>query len=131
MKRKENLANKWVRLAISIISLSVIIGIYEAIKDPLFNWSVLAIENIETKSGNGLKYTSMVISWFGANVPNVIVICIFVAMFKRRNQAFSYLALWFMQVFINSFFKLALRQARPSMVIADKDNPDIPWTSFN
>ena len=80
--------------------------------------------------GAGLMYTSRIISWFGGNVPNCIVIAIFTAMFKRRHQAFSYLILWFMQVFFNSFLKLAMRQGRPSMVINEPDDPSIPWTSL-
>ena len=66
-----------------------------------------------------------VLAWFAGNIPNVLVICVFIAMFKRRKQAFSYLILWFMQVFLNTFLKLALRQGRPSMVIKDA------WTSVD
>ena len=85
MKVKEFFDNTWVRLAISIVSLAVLIGIYEAIKDPLFNWSVSAIVNIETNGGTGLKWISHILSWCGDNIPNVMVICVFVAMFKRRH----------------------------------------------
>ena len=46
-KSSSCLDNPWVKLAISLVSLAIIFGIYEAIKDPLFNWSVTAIITIE------------------------------------------------------------------------------------
>ena len=61
---------------------------------------------------------------FGGQFPNILVIAIFVAMFKRRHHAFSYLVLWSIQVFFDTFFKLAFHQARPSML----GNKDITWT---
>ena len=61
---------------------------------------------------------------FGGQFPNILVIAVFVAMFKRRHHAFSYLVLWSIQVFFDTFFKLAFHQARPSMI----SGTDIPWT---
>ena len=61
---------------------------------------------------------------FGGQFPNILVIAVFVAMFKRRHHAFSYLVLWSIQVFFDTFFKLAFHQARPSMI----SGTEIPWT---
>ena len=119
------LDNIWVRIVISAISFAAIIGINQVIQAPLFTWSVAAIEKVEQNQSNALKYTCYVLSWSSWNSPNVLVICIFTAMFKRRKQAFSYLLLWFAQVFLNAFLKLALRQGRPSMVTKES------WTSYD
>ena len=65
-------------------------------------------------------------------MSNLIVIALFIAMFKRRHQAFSYLILWNFQVFLNGFFKLVMRQGRPAMVIPSQTSSsgvEIPWTS--
>ena len=79
------LGNKWVQLVVSLVSLAAIIGIYEAIKAPLFDWSITVITNIQTNTNDGLKYTCAIISWLGGNIPNIVVIVTFTAMFKRRH----------------------------------------------
>ena len=66
--------------------------------------------------------------YIGGVIPNVVVIAVFVAMFKRRHQAFSYVILWMLQTFLENFFKLVTLQPRPSIYI-NSDVEGVPWTS--
>ena len=122
----------WVRIALSAVSFSLIIVLQVLIDDALFNWSVGAIYSIEEQYGDPLKNFCLFCSRFGGQAPNILVICIFTAMFKRRHQAFSYLILWMVQIFVESFFKLVMHSARPSQVMKRSYDDDgsviIPWT---
>ena len=53
------------------------------------------------------------LGFFGSYWPSLIVISIWVAMFKRRQQAFSYTILICAQIFIGQFFKLVTHEGRP------------------
>ena len=54
-------------------------------------------------------------SFFGSYWPNLIIIAVWVSLFKRRQQALSYAILMGAQVFVSCFLKLATREARPYM----------------
>ena len=106
----------WVKSTISLVSLGAIIGIYFALKNSTFEWSLTAIDHIQDSHGDALKNFCVCLNFFGGQFPNIFVISVFCAMFKRRHHAFSYVVLWNLQVFFDTFFKLVLHEARPSMV---------------
>ena len=88
------LQNPWWRLALSITAFFLIIGFDLLTRRPLYDWSVTHIPLVEANAGNWLKVICSLLVPLGGQLPNLIVIGVFTAMFKRRHQAFSYLFLW-------------------------------------
>ena len=108
--------NKWVKAGISLVTFAIILVIEFTTREALFAWSITAIIDFQNKHSDSMKYFWQYIVMFGGQAPNLFVIFIFVAMFKRRHQAFSYVSLWCAQIFLEVWFKLCFHEARPPMV---------------
>ena len=65
----------------------------------------------------------------GSELPNILIIIFFTALFKRRHQAFSYMLLFTLQILLMNFFQLATHQARPNMAIDPSLQND--WITAN
>ena len=117
------------RTAVSALSLIAIFTFDLLTRESIFTWSLTAIPKIEDGTGDWLKIICLILWKIGGQVPNIIVVLLFTAMFKRRHQAFSYLLLWSFQVFIETFSKFAMREPRPSMVVSPVDG-FILWTPY-
>ena len=95
----------------ALLSLGVIVGIYIALYRNTYDWSVKVAKDLKDSRGLQIWNTFMLI--FGTKITASLPVVVFVAMFKRRHQAFSFLILWTFQIFLVNFFKLATHTAVP------------------
>ena len=77
--------NTKLQIFLSILGFIVTIGVYEWLRVATFKWSVTTIVTIEENNGIWLERFCKFVKIFGAQIPNVIVIFVFTAMFKRRH----------------------------------------------
>jgi len=104
-----------IKLTVSVLSFATIIGIAFPLRKALYNWSLCGIQKIQSEYTRSLKDFAVFVSFFGSQFFNVVLIAVFLAMFKRRHQAFSFLLLWCSQIFFTILLKLAIHQPRPYM----------------
>ena len=79
---------------LSVLGLAVIVTIYILLENNTYKWSLDAIKTMESSESDVLKGFCKALKTFGSQAPNVITVSVYIAMFKRRHQAFSYLILW-------------------------------------
>ena len=79
------LQNPWVRLVISVLVFIAILVIDLTTREQLYNWSVKEIPVLESNTGDWLKFICNMLYTLGGQIPNLIVIIVFTAMFKRRH----------------------------------------------
>ena len=99
-----------IQVLISMISLGAIVAIEQVLYMKTYDWSESISIEVETKA---LKTFVNFLDFFGSYWPSLILVSIWVSMFKRRQQAFSYTILICIQIFLSQFFKLVFHEGRP------------------
>ena len=61
---------------------------------------------------------------------NFVLIILFLACFKKRDSAYSYSLLWFMQSWLAIVFKLIMRNPKPIIYVIEADR-DMFWKTDN
>ena len=93
-----------VKLTVSLISFIIIVIFGNVPPLDKLKVSFKSYKNAPKTLKNFLSF----MGFFGTLWPNLIVITLWIALFKRRQQAFSYTILLCAQIFFSQFFKLIM-----------------------